>query len=368
MFKKYRILKWLAVFLISLIVVIVSFGIWFKGLIPPKDLSLETITKSDLPYLSQNKIPKRGKVLAVVTSTATMGSSGKTTGYELTELARAYYTFEANGFKVDIASPKGGASPVVIDDEDMGAYDYAFLNDTIAQYKVAHTIPIHKVIPESYDAVYFAGGKGTMYDFPNNKSIQAIVKDYYQSNKVIGAVCHGPSALVNVTLDNGKSMLENKKISGFTNKEELLLISDAASIFPFLLQDKLIENGAKFNEGEMYLEKISLDRNLVTGQNPWSTWGVVEGMIQQMGYEPKHRKLTDEENAVRVLATYKALGKRKAKEMISNLLLKEKKPLSRLLIAKHSIMAAMQGNISDFFNLNGLVSFAKACESKANKT
>ncbi|GMN11384.1 hypothetical protein MTsPCn9_10090 [Croceitalea sp. MTPC9] len=366
MFKKYKWLKRIAIFILLLIIGIFSFGFWFKSLIPPKDLSLETINKNDLPYLSQNRIPKRGKILVVVTSTATMGTSGKTTGYELTELARAYYVFEANGFEVDIASPKGGKSPVVIDDEDMGSYDYAFLNDSIAQHKATNTLPINGVGPENYVAIYFAGGKGTMYDFPNNEAIQSIVKNHYQSKKVIGAVCHGPSALVNITLDNGRHLLENKKISAFTNKEELLLISDAASIFPFLLQDKIIESGAKFNEGDLYLEKISFDDNIITGQNPWSTWGVAEGMVKQMGYQPKPRVVTDEENAVKVLSTYKSFGKSKAKDMITSILLKEKKPLNRLLIAKHSIMAAMQGKMGDFYNLSGLVSFAKDCESKVD--
>lgn len=367
MFKKHKLLKGISIFVLLLITGIFLFGFWFKGLIPPKDLAIETVSQNDLPYLSHNKIPKRGKVLAVVTSTATMGNSKKTTGYELTELARAYYTFEANGFEVDIASPQGGTSPVVIDDEDMGAYDYAFLNDSIAQYKATYTIALSEVIPEDYDAVYFAGGKGAMYDFPNNKNIQSIVKEYYQSNKVVGAVCHGPSALVNVTLDNGQSLLENKNISAFTNKEELLLIPDAATVFPFLLQDKLIESGATFNEGAMYLENISYNKNLVTGQNPWSTWGVVEGMVREMGYQPKPRKLTDEENAVKVLLVYQKYGKTKAKEMITSILIEDQKPLSRLLIAKHSIMAAMQWKLSDFYNLNGLVSFAKKCELQREK-
>lgn len=366
MFKKYKWIKRISIFILLLIIGVASFGFWFKSLIPPKDLSLQTINKGDLPYLSQNIIPKRGKVLTIVTSTDIMGSSEKTTGYELTELARAYYVFEANGFEVDIASPKGGKSPAVIDDEDMGAYDYAFLNDSVAQYKATNTLSLNEVNPENYMAVYFAGGKGTMYDFPNNKAIQSIVKKHYEADKVIGAVCHEPSALVNVTLDDGQNLLKNKKISAFTNKEELLLISDAEFIFPFLLQNKIIESGAKFNEGEMYLEKISIDNNIITGQNPWSTWGVAEGMVKQMGYQPKPRILTDEENAVKVLSTYKSFGKSKAKDMITSILIKEKKPLNRLLIAKHSIMSAMQGEIGDFYNLCSLVSFAKDCKSKVD--
>ncbi len=367
MFKTYRILKWLSFFFLSLIVVIVFFGLWFKSLIPPRDTKIETTLVTDMPYISENNLPNRGKILAVVTSTYVIGHTDKRTGYELSELARAYYTFKANGFDVDIASPKGGKPPVVIDDEDMGAYDFMFLNDSIAQYKTSHTIKIEDVIAEDYKAVFFAGGKGAMFDFPNNKTIQSIVKKYYQSNKVIGAVCHGPAALVNITLDTGRPLLEDKTVSGFTNKEELLLIAEAKSIFPFLLQDKILEQGANFNEGFMYLEKISHDKNLITGQNPWSTWRLAERMVRQLGYTPKHREMTDEENAVQILSVYKTNGKQKAKQMIETMVIKEKKPVNRVLIAKHSIISAMKGEVGHFFNMIGLVSFAKKCELKSQE-
>ncbi|SNY99952.1 type 1 glutamine amidotransferase domain-containing protein [Flagellimonas pacifica] len=366
MFKKYRVLKWTSLFIVSVIVFVVCFWFWFKSLIPPFDKGLELTQVKDLPYISENIVPQRGKILAVVTSTDIMGNSDKTTGYELTELARAYYVFKANGFEVDIASPLGGEPPVVIDDEDMGAFDHAFLNDSIAQYKTSHTIPMKDVVAEDYEAVFFAGGKGAMFDFPDNKAIQSLVKNYYQTNKVIGAVCHGPSALVNITLDNGHPLLKNKTVSGFTNKEELLLISDAKTIFPFLLQDKMVEQGANFNEGAMYLDNISHDNNLITGQNPWSTWSMAEGMIKQMGYTPKHRELTGEENAMKVLLAYQKHGKKQAKQVIETLQ-KEKKAMDRILLAKHSVMAVMKGELSHFPNLIGLVSYAEKCESKSEK-
>ncbi|MEM1003515.1 MAG: type 1 glutamine amidotransferase domain-containing protein, partial [Bacteroidota bacterium] len=329
MFKKYRILNWVALVIASLIVLIFSFELWFKSLIPPRNPKIEATVVTELPYLSKDSVPNRGKILAVVTSTDLMGSSGKSTGYELTELSRAYYTFQANGFEVDIASPKGGEPPVVIDTEDMGPYDYAFLNDSIAQYRSKHTLKLKEVNPEDYAAVYFAGGKGAMYDFPDNKTIQLIVKDYYQSDKVIGAVCHGPAALVNVKLDNGNPLLADKRVSGFTNKEELLLIKDAETIFPFLLQDKITEQGAHFNEGPMYLMQVSHDNNVITGQNPWSTWELAEAMVSQLGYQPKNRDITDEENAVRVLSVYNSSGKGQAKELMTKLVLEEQQPLNR---------------------------------------
>lgn len=365
--KKHPKIKWGLISIFSLLILLISFGAWFINLLPIEEMKKDLTNSKveEIQYLSQNKTPKRGKILAVVTNSETMGNSGKKTGYELTELSRAYYVFEANGFEVDIASPLGGKPPVVLDDDDMGIYDYAFLNDSIAQNKASNTIAINDVSAEDYSAVFFVGGKGAMFDFPENKFIQEIVKKYYQSGKVVGAVCHGPAALVNVTLDNGTHLLENKMVSSFTNEEELLLISDAKSIFPFLLQDKLIAGGAKFNKGAMYLETISHDNNLITGQNPWSTWKLAETIIEQLGYTPKYREITGEENAGKILLVYEREGSDKAKQLIDKLLIQEKKSIDRLLIASHSVIAAMNGEIGRFFGLLGLTSYAKK-KSKIN--
>jgi putative intracellular protease/amidase len=370
--KKYPKLKWTLISITSLLVIFIIFGIWFVSLLPREEMrertrAAETSSIDNLPYLSEDVIPKRGKILAVVTSTDIMGTSGKSTGYELTELSRAYYVFKANGFDVDIASPLGGKPSVVIDDDDIGEFDFAFINDSIAQYKTSHTIAMNDVVAEDYEAVFFVGGKGAMFDFPDNKDIQSIVRNYYQEGKVIGAVCHGPAALVNVTLDNGNPLIENKKVSGFTNKEELLLIPDAKSIFPFLLQDKMASQGAQFNEGAMYLEKISHDKNLVTGQNPWSTWLLAETMITQLGYTPKYRQITAEENAVKVLQVYENDGSEKAKQLIKTMASQEDTPMAREFIASHSIIAIIQGDVGRFVSLVRLVSFAKTCKSDTEK-
>lgn len=362
MLKKYPILKWSLITVTSLIILIFAFGFWFISLIAYKDTTKElksTFTK-DIPYLSQSPQTPRGKILAVVTSCQVMGKSNKPTGYELTELARAYYVFLANGFEVDIASPLGGTPAVIIDQDDMGAFDYAFLNDTLAQYKATHTIPIATVNPENYEAVFFAGGKGAMFDFPQNSAIQSLIRQHYQTGKVIGAVCHGPAALVNVKLDDGQALLANKTVSSFTNNEELFLIPKAKEIFPFLLQDKLVEQGAKFNSGHLYLEKVSQDGNLVTGQNPWSTWALAETMIQQMGYTPKKREITTEENTISALSIYETKGYNEAKTKIEDLILHQQKPVDRTLLAMHSIVAAMDWNIGKAFELIKLLSYIKS--------
>jgi putative intracellular protease/amidase len=357
-FKK--ILKWSLISLLSLTITLFAFGYWFMSLIPRPVADhdpAETVVAS-LPYLSEDIIPSRGKVLAVVTSTDQMGTSGKSTGYELTELSRAYYVFTANGFEVDIASPQGGQPPVIIDDEDMGPYDFAFLNDTDAQAKAKNTLAMSEVDPSAYEAVYFVGGKGAMYDFPDNPHIQSIVRDYYESGKVVGAVCHGPAALVNVTLTSGDYLLKGKSVSSFTNNEELFLIPDAKTIFPFLLEDQLVAHGARFIEGSMYLENVVTQENIVTGQNPWSTWKLAETMISQMGYEPKKRRISGEENAITVLGKYQEQGFDGAKSLISEMAT-EKEEMNRTLIAMHGIVSGMQWDLVKTIQLIRLLKHAR---------
>lgn len=362
MFKKYRIIKWILTAFTLIVAILIVIGIYVASLLPEEDSTLIHSQANDIAYITKEVPAYRGKILAVVTSTDTMGTSGKGTGYELTELARAYYVFKANGFDVDIASPLGGKPPVVLDDDDMGIFDYAFLNDSIAQSKTNNSISLKDVNPDIYEAVYFVGGKGAMFDFPNNRFIQSLIQDFHKNNKVIGAVCHGPAAFVNITLDDGQSFLKNKQVSSFTNKEELLLIPNAASVFPFLLQDELISQGAVFNEGIMYLETISHDNNVITGQNPWSVWAMAEAMVKQIGYTPKHRAITAEENAVKVLFAYETKGKEAAKQVIKLIVEENKQSVSRSLLIDHSAVSVIQGDLKKSYELLRLASYTKDIE------
>lgn len=346
---------------IGLILALAAFCGWFFSLLEsgsnPQKLS-ET-KPHNLDYLTQAPTPTRGKILAVVTSTNTLGKTGKYTGYELTELARAYYVFLANGFEVDIASPKGGEPPVVIDGDDMGKFDYAFLNDVDAQNKVTNSIPVSEVDASSYQALYFVGGKGAMFDFPDNKAIQMLVRDSYESGKVVSAVCHGPAALLNVTLSNGENLLAGKTVSSFTNAEELFLIPDARTIFPYLLEDELGARGATFRAGPTYLENIVQDESIITGQNPWSVWTLAEKVIQRLGYTPVKREITAEENSVAVLLTLEMQGYKQAEAQMRALLASQPLSIDRNLIAMHSIVSTMQGRVGKSLKLISLVRQAK---------
>lgn len=364
MFKKYRIVKWVLASLAIVSTILIIIGVYIASLLPAEDVTLSNSQASKIAYLNKNVPFNRGKILAIVTSTDVMGASGKETGYELTELARAYFVFTANGFEVDIASPIGGNPPVVLDDDDMGIFDYAFLNDVNAQSKIHKTLPLKDVVGEDYKAIYFVGGKGAMYDFPDNTSIQKLVRDFHNTNKVIGAVCHGPAALVNVTLDDGQSFLQDRQVSGFTNKEELLLIPKAASIFPFLLQDQLIAEGAVFNEGIMFLEKVSHDNNLITGQNPWSVWLLAETMVRQLGYMPKQRTITGEENALAILHTYETKGAIASRVLIKQIIQDKKQNVSRALLIDHGAIAILEADLKKFYDLLGLASYANEIENK----
>ena len=305
-------------------------------------------TPADLTFLRDGARERRGRVLAVVTSTATIGDSGRKAGYELTELSRAYYVFRANGYDVDIASPRGGEPPMKLD-EDLDQADHAFLNDADAMRRLKATLRLRDIDAKRYDAVYFVGGKGTMFDFPDDADIQRIVRAIDARGGVIGAVCHGPAALLNVRRDDGERLLAGRRVTGFSNDEELFLIEDARLLFPFLLQDGLRDAGAHYVEGPMYLDNTVVDGRLVTGQNPWSTWSVAEAMVRALGHEPVLRAPTREEQAVRVLAAYRRQGEAAA------MTLRERHPdADRRLILMHALVAGMRGDWGDAFRLQRL--------------
>lgn len=202
-------------------------------------------TPEDVAYLKQAVSEKRGRILAVVSSAERAGPQNKKAGYELTELSRAYYAFKVNGYEVDIASPQGGKPPARIDTDDMQDIDYAFLNDADAQAQVNQSLQLSQVDASRYDAVYFVGGKGAMYDLPGNPDVARIVLAVAQRG-VVAAVCHGPAALLGVMTGDGKPFVAGKRMTGFTNDEELFLDANARKAFPFMLEDRAIDRGARF--------------------------------------------------------------------------------------------------------------------------
>ena len=344
--------RWIRGLAISLgALVLVGVGAYFYLLGFDLDAQAEANPEtrvSDLAFVRDGLKENRGRILAVVTSTPMIGTSDKKAGFELTELSRAYLVFKANGFEVDIASPLGGEPPMRRDDGLIEA-DYAFLNDAQAMHKVNNSLPLAAIEAADYAAVYFVGGKGTMFDFPDNRDIQRIVKQVYETGGVIGAVCHGPAALLNVRLGDGRLLIDGRRLTGFSNAEELFLIEDARKLFPFLLEDRLQEHGASYREGPLYLDNTVVDGRLVSGQNPWSTWSVAEAMIRTLGHEPVARETTAEEHSVALLQTYYARGK--------DAVLRERERstgFDRHFLLMHAVVAGMQWRIADAFHLQRL--------------
>lgn len=353
--------KILGITVLAPCLVIGAFFGWFFSLIdePANAAELRAQRPDELPYLEHRVQEQRGRILAVVTSETLMGNTGKKTGYELTELARAYYVFTVNGFEVDIASPLGGEPTAIIDDDDMAALDFAFLNDPLAQQKASDTLSIASIEGRDYDALYFVGGKGTMWDFPENKSIQRLVREFAEQGKLIGAVCHGPAALANVTMRDGTPFLNGKAVTGFTNEEELFLLPDAESYFPFLLENRMREQGARVNNGIKYLENTVVSDGLVTGQNPWSVYATAEAMIRELGYEPVAREITGDENSVEVLQRFHSGGRVAAREAIDNFL-GTGANLNRNLLLVHGIVSAMQWELKQTLELLVLAQHVKS--------
>lgn len=217
------------------------------------------------------------KVLIVLTSHDTLGETGKETGFYLPEVTHPLDAFTQAGLTVDFVSPKGGKAPMVgIDLED--PLNKAFLDDLEQVARVENTLNPAQIDPAEYGAIFYAGGHGTMWDFADNRELARIAAAIYEAGGIVGAVCHGPAALVNLKLSDGEYLVANKTVAAFTNEEEAAV--GLTDIVPFLLEAKLIERGANFTKvANFQVCVVECDR-LVTGQNPASAAGVGEKMVE----------------------------------------------------------------------------------------
>ncbi len=217
------------------------------------------------------------KVLIVLTSHDTLGDTGKETGFYLPEVTHPLEAFNRAGLTVDFVSPKGGKAPMLgVDLED--PLNKAFLDDATQVSRVENTLNPAQIDPAEYGAIFYAGGHGTMWDFADNQELAAIAAAIYEAGGIVGAVCHGPAALVNLKLSDGSYLVANKTVAAFTNEEEAAV--GLTDIVPFLLEAKLIERGANFTKvANFQVCVVECDR-LVTGQNPASAAGVGEKMVE----------------------------------------------------------------------------------------
>lgn len=229
-------------------------------------------------------VPGGGKpVLIVLTSHGQMGETGKPTGFFLGELTHPLEVFEKAGVPVEFASIQGGEPPVDgldLDDPTNARY----WNNPVFRAKLAGTKKLSEADPGDYAAVFFAGGHGTMWDFPDDAAVQNTAREIYEAGAPVGAVCHGPAALVNVKLSDGSYLVDGKEVSAFTNDEEEKV--GLTDVVPFLLATKLEERGAKHRAAPNFEKQVVASGRLVTGQNPASAAGVAQKMVELLESKP----------------------------------------------------------------------------------
>ena len=217
------------------------------------------------------------KILFAVTSNGKKGDTGESTGYYLSEVAHPWNVLHRAGYDIDFISPKGGKPPVEAVDLD-DPLNAAFWNDEAGRGRVERSRRPDEIDSDDYAALFFAGGHGTMWDFPCNPELAKLILAFHGEDKVIAAVCHGPSALADVKLENGRYLVEGKRINAFTDDEERAVGMD--KIVPFLLESRLIERGARFEKSGLWQPHVAVDGRLITGQNPQSATGVGEAMLR----------------------------------------------------------------------------------------
>lgn len=219
------------------------------------------------------------KILFVLTSHGKIGNTEKTTGYHLQELSHPWKVLVDAGYEIDFVSPKGGESPVDYFDLSEST-NKEFWENEIYKNKRENTFIPSEINTEDYTAVYYVGGHGTVWDLPDNTELQEITRKIYEKNGVVGAVCHGPSGLVNIKLSNGKYLVEGKKVNSFTNEEEIEMKLE--NIVPFLIETTMIERGAKWEGSGSWQPHVTVDQRLVTDQNPFSAKGVGEAILKEL--------------------------------------------------------------------------------------
>jgi putative intracellular protease/amidase len=225
------------------------------------------------------------KVLFVLTSHDKLGNTGEKTGFWTEEFAAPYYLLSDQGVDIDIATPLGGQPPVDPKSEDPSSATEdtkRFDNDVAILQKLKNTYKLSEVNHADYDAVFYPGGHGPLWDLTNDNDSIALIEACYNHQKPVAFVCHSPSVLKNVKID-GAFLVNGKKITGFSNTEEAAI--GLTDIVPFLLEDVLQENGGIYSKTDDWHPYAVQDGLLITGQNPASSKLVAEKLLAQLHAE-----------------------------------------------------------------------------------
>lgn len=236
------------------------------------------LTVSCLNATAQNKKNMK-KVLFVVTSHDKLGNTGEKTGFWIEELVAPYYELADKGIQIDIATPLGGQPPIDPKSADPSAATEdtkRFDNDAALQSKLKQTLKLADIKQADYDAVFYPGGHGPLWDLANDKNSIALIESFYTNNKPVAFVCHAPGALKEVKI-NGEYLVKGKKVTGFTNSEEEAV--GLTDVVPFLLEDVLNQNGGIYSKTDDWQPYAVEDGLLITGQNPASSKLVAEKLL-----------------------------------------------------------------------------------------
>jgi putative intracellular protease/amidase len=220
------------------------------------------------------------KILIVLTSHSALGNTGEKTGFWVEEFAAPYYELLDAGADITIASPLGGQPPVDPKSEAADAQTPAtkrFYGDIEAIDKVAQTLKLSDVKATDYDAVFYPGGHGPLWDLANDNNSIKLIEDFYNTQKPVAFVCHAPAALIKVKAENGQPLVKGKKITGFSDTEEEAV--GLTKVVPFLLEEELKKLGAHYSKGADWSDYTQQDGLLITGQNPASSASVAKLLL-----------------------------------------------------------------------------------------
>lgn len=224
------------------------------------------------------------KILMVLTSHDKLGDTGQKTGFWLEEFAAPYYVFKDAGVEITLASPLGGQPPL---DPKSDAPDsqteatHRFKADTAAQAQLANTQPLDAVDASRFDAVFYPGGHGPLWDLAEDKASIALIETMLNAGKPVAAVCHAPAALRHPKTPDGESVVAGKSVTGFTNTEEAAV--GLTTIVPFLVEDMLSANGGNYSKAADWQPYVITDGLLITGQNPASSAPAAVALLTALG-------------------------------------------------------------------------------------
>jgi len=220
------------------------------------------------------------KILMILTSHDQLGDTGKKTGFWLEEFAAPYYLMKDAGADITLASPKGGQPPLDPKSDEPDAQTEAtdrFKADQMAQQLLASTTPLSHIDPDDFDAVFYPGGHGPLWDLAEDKDSIALIEAFAAKDRPVAAVCHAPGVLRHVKAKDGKPLVAGRKVTGFTNSEEEAV--GLTDVVPFLVEDMLKERGGLYEKGPDWGVHVVIDGKLVTGQNPASSEAAAKALL-----------------------------------------------------------------------------------------